>query len=37
MRKYKVFDKETKVFLGVVEISTTENKSKYEDFILKEV
>lgn len=37
MRKYKVYDKATKTFLGIIEISATE-KSKYvENFILREV
>ena len=36
-KKYKIYDRVTKVFLGIVEISATE-KSKYaNDFILKEV
>lgn len=37
MRKYKVYDKVTKRFLGIMEIPTTEKSRYLEDFILREV
>jgi hypothetical protein len=37
MRKYKIYDKVTKTFLGIVEISATEKSRYAEDFILREV
>jgi len=37
MKKYKVYDKVTKRFLGIMEISITEKSRYVTDFILKEV
>lgn len=37
MKKYKVYDKVTKRFLGIMEIPTAEKSRYLEDFILREV
>ena len=34
MRTYKVYDKVTRMYVGIMEISAKEDKSKYADFIL---
>lgn len=37
MKDYRAYDRATGLFVGIVSLETTENKSKYEDFILQEV
>ena len=37
MKNYKAYDKATGLFVGIITLSISENKAKYEDFILKEV
>lgn len=36
MKTYRVYDKATRMYIGTIEIPTTENKDKYSDYILLE-
>jgi hypothetical protein len=37
MKTFKVFEKETGLYVGTITVTTTESETKYNDFVLKEV